>query len=88
MRMDTPQKEELVPVVDTVSETRHEPHEHARSRVIWGMVAFFVVLAGVLVWERWGTDIKQACLGDNGACVVEGFEQTEGGVVFESPQGF
>ena len=85
--MATGEEQEQAPASGGISDTRHEAHEHALPRVVWGVIALLVVLGGVLVWEKWGESIKEACFGDSGACVVEGFAPTEG-ATFDPPEGF
>jgi hypothetical protein len=74
--------------VQPAEDTRHEPHEHALPRVVWGVAAVAVVIIGVVVWSRWGEDIKEACFGEDGVCEVEIEGIPEGGVAFERPEGF
>lgn len=85
----TMQDTEQLPVdsVETVSpeDTRHEAHHHARPRLIWGIAALVLVGAGVVVWSKWGEEIKAACTGDNGACTVELEDVPEDRVQFEQP---
>jgi hypothetical protein len=52
-------------------DTRHEAHPHAKRRVFWSLLALGVVCVGVVVWMQWGEEIKDACLGDKGACTVD-----------------
>ena len=73
------QQAEVVPSEDT----KHEAHAHARPRLIWGIAALVVVGAGVVVWSKWGEEIKAACTGDNGACTIELEDVPEDGVQFE-----
>jgi len=66
------------------SDTQHEPHEHARPRLMIGIGAVILVLIiGFFIWSKWGADIKEACLGDGDACTVElPNTPSEGGVDF------
>jgi len=58
-------------IVESEVPTGHEPHAHAHSRLLIGIVAIVCVLIVGVVWARWGTEIKQACTGNNGACKVD-----------------
>ena len=56
----------------TPSDTQHEPHEHARPRLMVGVGAVVLVLIFVFfVWTKWGEEIKEACVGDGEVCTVE-----------------
>jgi hypothetical protein len=70
------------------AETKHEPHKHAKPRVLWGVAAVVVVLAGVLIWARWGSAIKEACLGENGTCTIDMQAIPQGGAQFDPPEDF
>jgi len=74
-------------IVVQEEDTRHEPHTHARPRIVWGVGAVLLVGAGVGVWLYWGDAIKEACFGEE-VCSVEIEGLPEGGVVFEAPEGF
>ena len=52
-------------------DVRHQPHEHARPRVLLGLAAVALIAVGWLAWARWGETVKQACLGEDGACEVD-----------------
>ena len=60
-------------VEESVSEeTKHEPHTHAKQRIIIGLGAVLVVLLAIFfIWPRWGDTIKEKCFGDGGVCEFE-----------------
>lgn len=66
---------------------RHEAHHHARPRLLWGVAAIVVVVAGIVVWSEWGDEIHEACFGDNGACEVD-FSDMSASADFDIPEGF
>jgi hypothetical protein len=73
-----PAEEQAAPADDR----HHEPHEHARSRVLLGIGAVLVVIGvGTFVWSQWGEEIQEACFGEKGACTIE---MPEEDVAFES----
>ena len=53
------------------NETKHEPHQHARPRLLIGIAAIVVVALMGFIWSRWGETIKEVCFGEDGACPVE-----------------
>jgi len=65
-------KEDSVSAEAPLSETLHEPHEHAHKRLVVGVgaVVALAVLGGI-VWALWGEEIHEACFGSDGACEVE-----------------
>lgn len=63
-------EDEITHIEQTV-ETGHEPHAHARPRLLIGIVAIVCLLVAGLVWAEWGDEIKEACTGSKGACTVE-----------------
>jgi hypothetical protein len=69
-------------------DTRHEAHVHARPRLIWGVAAVVVVVVGCLVWWHWGTEIKEACFGEEGACTVEIADILAEGAAFATTEDF
>lgn len=69
-------------------DTKHEAHTHARPRLIWGVAAVVLVAVGCMVWLRWGEEIKEACLGEEGACTVELGDVPEGGAAFVTTEDF
>lgn len=52
------------------SHTQHEPHKHAKKRVVTGVLAGTVLIGAIIAWYFWGSDIKEACLGEE-VCAVE-----------------
>lgn len=67
-------------------QTQHEPHTHARPRLLVGVGAvLFLFIVGVIVWRYWGDEIKDACLGDGEVCTVELPDTpSQGGVDFSA----
>lgn len=56
----------------------HEPHHHAKKRVLIALTAIICVLGAGVVWMKWGERIKEACTGgEKGACKVELAPATE-----------
>jgi hypothetical protein len=51
-------------------ETQHEPHTDARRRVVIGGVALIVLVALTFTWFFWGTEIKDACFGEE-VCKID-----------------
>lgn len=65
-------EENNVPRGDSMSETQHEPHEHASRRVVIGVTATVLIFVlGGFIWSRWGDAIEDICFGEEGACRVE-----------------
>jgi len=56
--------------VGEVIDTKHEPHEHARPRILIGLGAIVLLLLVGLVWSRWGDAIKEKCVGEE-VCTVD-----------------
>lgn len=52
-------------------DTKHEPHKHAKSRVLIGIGAILLLLLAGIVWSRWGNAIQEKCFGDGEVCEVE-----------------
>ena len=51
-------------------DTQHEPHEHAKKRVLLGVGAVVVLALVIGVWLAWGDTIKEKCFGEE-VCEVE-----------------
>jgi len=67
-------------------ETRHEAHVHAHQRVLWGIAAVVVVMAGFLVWFKWGAAIKDVCVSElEDGCALDLGAPSEGGATFDRP---
>jgi hypothetical protein len=64
-----------------IVEQGHAPHKHAVPRVVIALGAVLLVIVAGVVWSRWGTAIKEACLGKEGACTVELPPETTSGAL-------
>lgn len=62
--------EEVQKSVEAKNPIHHDPHPHARKRVLLGVGTCFVVCLGVLVWYLWGDAIRDVCTGQS-ACTIE-----------------
>ncbi len=48
------------------------PHKHASKRLVVGVAALFLLTTvGFFVWLKWGSEIKDVCIGENGVCSVD-----------------
>jgi hypothetical protein len=64
--------------------TKHEPHAHAKKRILAGVIALVLALITFLVWVQYGEGIKEWCTGEEGTCTVDLGDIPPDGVQFEA----
>ena len=76
--------------VDTSKpETKHEPHMHAKRRILVGTIALLFAIIAFFTWVQYGEGIKEWCTGgDEGACTIDLEDVPAEGITFEQPVDF
>jgi hypothetical protein len=68
--MDEEEKKESLEGAEN-QETRGGPHTHALRRILIGLGAIACIVLATILWGKWGSDIKEACLGEGEICSIE-----------------